>query len=165
MSPVEQSVEPLAAGDKLSREEFLRCWEAMPHVKLAELIGGIVYMPSPLSLDHGVADSRADAWLATYAAFTPGCQTGVNTTWLMEEDAPQPDVHLWILPEYGGQAHVQGLYPRGAPELATEIFRSSTAYDLQQKKDLYRSAGVQEYVAVLLWEREVRWHSLGRPRL
>src|SRR3989442_193806 len=140
MSAVEQM---LVAGDKLSREEFLRRWEAMPHVKRAELIGGIVYMPTPLSRDHGVVDTRADAWLAVYAAFTPGCEAGANTTWLMEEDAPQPDVHLWILPEYGGQARLQGLYPGGAPELATEVCRSSTAYDLHQKKDLYRSAGVQ----------------------
>jgi Uma2 family endonuclease len=160
MSAAAQSVAPLVPGDKLSREEFLRRWEAMPQVKLAELIGGIVYMPSPLSMDHSASDSRADTWLGTYAAFTPGCETGTNATWLMADDAPQPDVHLWILPEYGGQGRRQGKYARGAPELATEVCWSSTAYDLHQKKELYRSAGVQEYVAVLLREREVRWHCL-----
>src|SRR5262245_3988144 len=72
MSAVPQSVAPLVPGDKLSREEFLRRWEAMPHVKFAELIGGIVYMPSPLSRDHGTTDIHADTWLGTYAAFTPG---------------------------------------------------------------------------------------------
>src|SRR5438552_11559429 len=78
----------------------------------------------------------------------------------MEEDAPQPDIHLWILPEYGGQARMQGLYACGAPELATEVSRSSTSYDLHQKKELFRSAGVQEYVTILLREREIRWHRL-----
>jgi Uma2 family endonuclease len=160
MSAVAQKVEPLVPGDKLSRDEFMRRWEAMPHLKRAELIGGIVYMPSPLSLDHGITDTRANTWLGVYAAFTPGCEAGGNTTWLMEEDAPQPDVHLWILPEYSGQAGMRGPYPQGAPELATEVCRSSTAYALHQKKDLYRTAGVREYVAVLLREREVRWHRL-----
>src|SRR5437763_11970809 len=112
MSACAPGVEPLVPGDKLSRQEFLRRWEAMPHIKRAELIGGVVYMPSPLSLGHAATDSRAGAWLAVYAAFTPGCEAGSNATWLMEEDAPQPDVHLWILPEYGGQARRQGLYAR-----------------------------------------------------
>jgi Uma2 family endonuclease len=160
MSAVPQTVEPLVAGDKLSREEFLCRWEAMPHIKRAELIGGVVYMPSPLSRNHGVVDKRAGTWLGVYEAFTPGCEAGANTTWLMKKDAPQPDVHLWILPKYGGQAGIQGPYPRGAPELATEVCRSSTAYDLHQKKDLYRSARVREYVAVLLREQEVHWHRL-----
>jgi len=31
---------PLRDGDRLTREEFLRRWEAMPDVKRAELIGG-----------------------------------------------------------------------------------------------------------------------------
>jgi Uma2 family endonuclease len=160
MSAVAESIEPLVAGDKLTREEFLRRWEAMPQLKRAELIGGIVYMPSPLSWKHGIADTHAVTWLGTYAAFTPGCDAGTNTTWFMGEDVPQPDVHLWVLPEYGGQARLQGPYPRGAPELAAEVCLSRTAYDLHQKKDLYRSAGVQEYVAILLREREVRWHRL-----
>jgi Uma2 family endonuclease len=164
MSAAPHSVEPLVAGDKLSREEFLRRWEAMPHLKRAELIGGIVYMPSPLSRAHGAVDTRAEAWLAVYAAYTPGCEAGGNTTWLMKKDAPQPDVHLWILPEYGGQAGMRGPYPRGAPELATEVCHSSTAYDLHQKKELYRSAKVREYVAILLREQEVRWHRLVRGK-
>ena len=36
---------PLREGDRLTREEFLRRWEAMPDLKWAELIDGIVYMP------------------------------------------------------------------------------------------------------------------------
>ena len=41
-----------------------------------------------------------------------------------------------------------------------EVCRSSAAYDLHQKFDLYQAAGVQEYLAVLLFEREIRWHRL-----
>ena len=48
------AIEPLSPGDQLTRaEEFLRpIWEAHPEIKRAELLGGIVYMPSPLSVQH-----------------------------------------------------------------------------------------------------------------
>jgi Uma2 family endonuclease len=76
------------------------------------------------------------------------------------DDCPQPDVNLRILPQCGGASWAEGKYLHGAPELLAEVCRSSSSYDLHQKLDLYQSAGVQEYVAVLLFEREVRWHVL-----
>ena len=151
------SVPSLVAGDCLTQEEFLRRYEAMPHVRKAELIGGIVYMPSPVSVDHGETDFLMAGWLNPYVGSTPGCKGGSNTTWLMLGDAPQPDSHLRMLPEYGGQARVLGKSGHGAPELLLEVALSSTSYDLHQKLDLYLAAGVQEYVVVLLEEREVRW--------
>jgi hypothetical protein len=45
MAIIEQQIEPLHPGDYLCRDEFLRRWEAMPSLRKAELIGGIVYMP------------------------------------------------------------------------------------------------------------------------
>ena len=160
MSTVDQEIPLLVRGDKLTRDEFLRRWEAMPDLKFAELIGGIVYMPSPLSRDHGVSDNRVGCWLGHYAAFSPGCESGNNATWLMEEDSPQPDVYLRILPARGGQSSDHGLYVQGALEFLAEICLSSTAYDLHQKLDLYQTAGVREYLAVLMRENEVRWHRL-----
>ena len=45
---------PLENGDRLARPEFERRYHAMPHVNKAELIEGIVYMPSPVSHEqHG----------------------------------------------------------------------------------------------------------------
>jgi Uma2 family endonuclease len=79
---------------------------------------------------------------------------------MKEEDAPQPDCDLRILPEYGGQSRMEGEYSAGAPELLAEVCLSSTSYDLHQKYDLYEQAGVQEYLALLLREQEVRWHRL-----
>jgi len=160
MSTIQQPVKPLVAGERLSADEFLRRWDAAPHIKFAELIGGTVRMPSPLSLDHGDMDIAIGTWLGVYTIATPGCRAGSNTTWRMLEDVPQPDVHMRVLPEYGGQSGVEGPYPRGAPELAVEVCISSTSYDLHEKKDLYQSAGVIEYVTVLVHESEVRWHRL-----
>jgi Uma2 family endonuclease len=160
MSIVESEIEPLRAGDKLSREEFLRRWEAMPQVKRAELIGGIVYMPSPLSIDHGQAHVKIAHWISHYAMFTPGCDVGDNVTLFMLEDAPQSDVFLRIREKHGGSSWVEDKYLHGEPELLAEVCLSSSSYDLHQKKELYLAGGVKEYLAVLVKEQEVRWHRL-----
>jgi Uma2 family endonuclease len=163
----EQRVAPLRAGDQLTREEFLRRWEANPSIKLAELIGGIVYMPSSVSVEHGGADSDVGTWLGVYHAFTPGTASERNTTSFTLEDSPQPDLNLRLLPECGGGSWVQDGYLHGVPELVAEVCVSSASYDLNQKYRLYQSAGVPEYLAVVMFEQEVRWHALvdGRYQL
>jgi Uma2 family endonuclease len=162
MATAEKTIPPLVPGAKLSRAEFLRRWEAMPQLKFAELIGGVVYMPSPLSRDHGSIDFDVGTWMGVYAAHTPGTAGLANATWFLLEDSPQPDVALRIRPEYGGRSGDQGSYASGPPELVAEVCLSSAAYDLHEKFDLYQKAGVQEYLAVLVQEQEVRWHRLVR---
>ena len=45
---------PLQQGDHLTRAEFERRYSAMPHIKTAELIEGVVQMPSPVRYQsHG----------------------------------------------------------------------------------------------------------------
>jgi Uma2 family endonuclease len=161
----DETIAPLQFGDVLPREEFLRRWGNMPRLARAELIRGVVYMPSPVSTEHGDMENRLAGWLALYVASTPGCRASNNATWLMgEEDAPQPDLSLRILPEYGGQSRVERSYASGAPEFLAEVCISSTAYDLHQKLELYQESGVQEYLAVLMREREARWHRLAGGR-
>lgn len=157
MATVELQVPPLVEGQRLSRDEFLRRWEAMPNLKHAELIKGVVRMPSPLSLDHGDSDIDFGAWLAVYAANTPGTKGNKASTSFMLEDAPQPDNHLRILAEAGGRTKRAGKYLDGGPELVGEISLSSASYDLGDKFDVYEEAGVLEYVVVLVEEREIRW--------
>ncbi|HEY3321154.1 MAG TPA: Uma2 family endonuclease [Planctomycetota bacterium] len=163
-TPLKEEVPPLSAGDTLTWEEFERRWDATPEIKFAELIGGRVYMPSPLSFPHGKTDSLTNLWLAYYAGRTSGCDTGTNATCRILGDAPQPDVLLRIIESRGGQSRVRGKYLVGAPELTAEVCVSSAAYDVHEKKDLYEQAGVQEFVAVLLHEQEVRWHCLKRGK-
>jgi hypothetical protein len=158
MPTAEREVPLLQPGDFLSREEFFRRWEVMPHLKRAELIQGVVYMPSPLSRAHAVMENNVAAWLGVYRARTAGCEAMSNATWLMVDDSPQPDTSLRILPEHGGQSTTRGPFAAGAPEFLAEICLSSAAYDLHQKLDLYEGAGVREYLAVLVHEGEVRWH-------
>ena len=160
MATAEVQSRELKEGAKLTRDEFMRLWEMNPRVKFAELIGGVVDMPSPLSVDHGDMDGSVGYWLSHYKAATPGCACGHNTTTYLLEDVPQPDINLRILPEYRGKSWIDGKYLAGAPELLAEICLSSASYDLHQKFDLYEAAGVQEYLAVLLNEKEIRWHVL-----
>jgi hypothetical protein len=158
---IKKTVPPLAAGDKLTREEFLRRWESHPEIKCAELLGGLVYMPSPVSVEHGDMDGTVGTWLGTYTARTPGTACGHNTTTFLLEDVPQPDLNLRILPQYGGSSRVEDGYLQGPAEFLAEICRSSASYDLHVKLDLYQKARVPEYLAVLIFEREIRWHVLG----
>jgi Uma2 family endonuclease len=150
------STPPLLEGDCLTSDEFIRRWEEIPDLKRAELIDGIVYMPSPVSLNHQNFELFLAAWLDSYATSTPGCCPGLEGTWLMgERQAPQPDIAMRILPEYGGQSRVEGLYAAGAPELIVEVAVSSRSRDFGAKKRLYERMGVREYLIVVPREREV----------
>ena len=160
MSSMRTVPPPLLPGQSLTRDEFLCRWEALPELKNAELIDGIVYMSSPVSNPHRKSDVLIIAWLGAYAAGTPGCEAGSNGTWLMLEGAPQPDADLRILPEYGGQSRDEGKYPAGAPELAVEVCASSSTHDFGPKLALYQRAGVREYITLSLEPAEVVWREL-----
>jgi hypothetical protein len=167
MASAERRIPPLTAGDKLTRAQFLRRWEAHPEIRNAELLGGVVYMPSPLSLEHGLMDSDVGIWLGTYRMATPGTESGHSVTSFILKETPQPDNFLRILPEYGGSSRTEGKYLGGRPELLAEICLSSASYDLHIKLRLYEAAGIPEYLAILLFEQKVRWHALvdGRYQL
>ena len=148
-------------GDRLSREEFLARWECMPRVKKAELIDGVVYMPSPVSLTHSVFDTLVQMVLSVYAARTPGCETLSNATWLMLESAPQPDSCLCWLPSSGEIKTTDGL-ATGSPGLIVEVALSSRSYDLGPKLALYQRAEVREYVAALIEDERIEWRVLEK---
>ncbi len=154
-------VPKLVSGDKLSREEFERRYEAMPEVKKAELIEGIVHMGSPVSNDHAAPHAEIVGWMITYRAATPGVQVGDNGTVRLDWDnEPQPDAFLRILPEHSGQTHNDGKYVGGGPEFIAEIAVSSASYDLHSKKEAYRRNGVREYLVWRVEDRAIDWFRL-----
>ncbi|QIR36560.1 Uma2 family endonuclease [Tolypothrix sp. PCC 7910] len=154
----------LENGDKLTRYEFERRYNAMPNLKKAELIEGIVYiMPAALRFrSHGQPHGWILTWLGTYEAATPGVALGVEPTVRLDLDnEPQPDVVLLINPEAGGQARLsEDDYIEGAPELIVEIAASSAAIDLHAKKQAYRRNGVQEYIVWQVLEQKLSWFYL-----
>jgi Uma2 family endonuclease len=150
---------PLVAGERLDQPTFHERYEAMPPETRAELVGGVVYMPSPVSDDHGEPDSNVSGWLFYYKLFTPGVRSPKDTTVKLDpKGEPQPDCQLRIPGELGGQTRVDAEgYITGAPELVVEVARSSRDYDLNQKKADYERAGVREYVVVELDPDRIHW--------
>jgi Uma2 family endonuclease len=161
-----EGIPPLRAGDRLTRDEFLRRYEAMPDINKAELIEGVVYMPSPVSaVDHGEPQFDFNGWLFTYRACTPGVVGGDNSTLRLDLDnAAQPDGYLRLEAECGGQARLVDGYLEGAPELIAEIAASSASYDLHDKLQAYRRNGVKEYIVWRVWDSAIDWYALRGGR-
>lgn len=156
------TIPPLENGDKLTRTEFERRYHAMPNLKKAELIEGIVYVASPLRIkSHGEPHSYIMAWLGVYKAATPGVGLADNTTVIIDADnEPQPDALLRI--EVGGQSRInQNDYLEGAPELIVEVAASSASYDLHEKLKIYRRNQVQEYLVWRVYDRQFDWFRLN----
>lgn len=156
-------VPPLENGAHLGAREFLRRYEAMPELKKAELINGIVYVASPVRLDqHGEPDNLIQGWLCNYSVATPGVKAATNaTTRLGPDDVPQPDGLLRIVPECGGQARLDPKgYLLGAPELVAEVSASTASLDVRDKLTSYRRAGVREYVVWRTEDAAVDWWGL-----
>ncbi|MEH1944388.1 MAG: Uma2 family endonuclease [Nostoc sp.] len=162
--PQHWTIPLLENGDKLSLYEFERRYNAMPNLKKAELIEGIVYiMPAALRFrSHGQPHGWIVGWLFTYEAATPGVASAVEPTVRLDLDnEPQPDAVLLISPEAGGQARLsEDDYIEGAPELIVEIAASSVAIDLHAKKQAYRRNGVKEYIVWQVLDRKLTWFYL-----
>lgn len=144
----------LHPGDNLSQAEFERRYTAMPHLKKAELIEGVVFMASPVRhLQHGAPHGVLAGWLARYRAHTPGLLFGIDASLRLDLDnEPQPDLLLALPKQAGGGLRLaaDGVLV-GAPELVVEVAASSSSCDLHQKLHVYRRNGVREY---LVWRTE-----------
>ena len=90
------AVPPLENGDRLSRNQFERRYEAMPWLNKAELIEGVVYMGSPVRSEvHAEPHAAMVTWTGVYRAATPGVKVADNGTLRLDADnEPQPDVML-----------------------------------------------------------------------
>lgn len=160
---VSEIVPALEPGDRLTRAEFERRYEAMPHTKKAELIEGVVYMPSPVRLRrHGRPHMRLITWIGIYEAQTPCVIAGDNATARLDlENEPQPDGMLLLDPECGGQAIISGDdYVEKAPEWVGEVSGSSVSFDLHTKLHVYRRNGVREYVVWRVADKQIDWFAL-----
>ena len=162
---VMSSVPPLREGDRLSRAEFERRYDAMPDLKKAELLDGVVYMGSPVRTpEHGMPHTLLLHWLAGYWVATPGTLPSDNGSVRIDgKNMPQPDALLMIQRE--GQSLVDGDgYVAGGPELVAEVAGGRIDAVLRAKKTTYRRAGVREYILWRVKDREVDWFLLNGPR-
>ena len=90
---------PLESGEFMHSREFLRRYERMPQVKKAELIEGVVYMGSPVSIRHAKPDALIQGWLVAYASRHPETEVLTNATVILDpENTVQPDASCAACP-------------------------------------------------------------------
>lgn len=158
-----EGLPPLEPGDRLTRAEFERRWEAMPNLKRAELIEGVVYMAAVVRhRKHGRPSRWISGLLGRYEASTPGVAGSDNASVRMDLDnMPQPDCLLFIDPPHSQTVSIgDDDYLEGAPELIVEIASSSASYDLGVKLNAYRRNGVPEYVVWRVLDGAFDWFVL-----
>jgi Uma2 family endonuclease len=160
-----QSALPMEAGDHLDQPTFHALYKQMPPGIKAELIGGIVYMPSPVSNFHGQPNADLTGCLTVYRARTPGVGTSDNGTTILGDDSePQPDAFMRVFS--GGQSRLdEDGYVIGCPEMVCEVSNSSVSYDLHAKLHDYERYGALEYLAVIVRGNRLAWFARVGDRL
>ena len=125
------SVPPLENGDQLTLSEFLRRYDG----KKAELIEGIVHVPSPVRAEaHAEPDGLIHVWLGTYAIghdlqFYPHATLILDT-----ENSFAPDAILCSKPRKGARVWLNAKgHLCGSPELVVEVAASSASIGLRDK--------------------------------
>jgi len=159
-------IPPLRPGDRLTRAEFERRWEAMPQVKRAELIDGEVIMPAAASSRHSGSHFDMIGWLAYYRYQTPGTEGHAEHSVRFDDsNEPQPDALLRIKESCGGRSRVDSEgYLDNGPELICEVALTSVAIDLGRKLHLYQRFGVQEYLVWRVADKIIDWFLLRNGR-
>jgi Uma2 family endonuclease len=162
--PTSPEVRPvLESGDRLTREEVHRRYCRRPDLWKAELVQGVVYVASPTRTDvHGDPVGLVAFWLNAYRMNVPGLRVAVDSTVYLSADSElQPDVFLYWYPARGSGARLNDEgYMEGAPELVVEVAASSASYDLHDKLEAYRLAGVPEYIVWLVLDGNIVWFRL-----
>jgi Uma2 family endonuclease len=166
-APPAPATPPLENGDRLTRAEFERRYDAMPGLKKAELIEGVVYMPSPVRhRHHSSPHAKVITWLGTYVAATPGVDAGDNGSIRLDLDnMPQPDAFLIVLLSHSERAHIsEDDYVERGPELIAELASSSVSIDLNTKLHVYRRNEVQECIVWRVEDQAIDWFVLRDGR-
>jgi Uma2 family endonuclease len=147
MAAIPKTRTVLESGDRLTREDFHRRYCRRPDIRKAELVRGVVYVASPTRTDmHADPVGLVAFWLNAYRMKVPGLRVAVDGTVFLAPDSElQPDVFLYWQPARGSGARLNAEgYIEGAPELVVEVAASSASYDLHDKVEAYRLAGVPE---------------------
>lgn len=143
----------------MRQPEFHRIYSQLPNVR-AELVGGRVYVASPVSEPHASRDSIMGGWTLTYAARVSSLKSLDNATFILSpDDELQPDTAI-IVRRNGLSRINERRLREGVGELFVEVSYSSGSYDLHDKFESYRREGVREYVVVEIREARVRWFAL-----
>ncbi len=163
-SPVVARLPQLRPGDHLGLAEFDRRYARAPETWIAELIEGVVYMPSPVTDLHSLPHADLGMWASVYAHHTPGVVALSNQSVRPGGDNEvQPDVLLRRV-SGGTSRRTEDGYIEGPPELVCEVSYTSASYDLHVKKALYERVGVHEYLVWRVEDEAIDWWALENGR-
>ncbi|MFN3927807.1 MAG: Uma2 family endonuclease [Pseudanabaenaceae cyanobacterium] len=152
----------LENGDRLTRDEFERRYGQCSHIKKAELINGVVFVASPVRVQHAQPHGQIMTWLGNYAVACTFVMLCDNVTVRLDgQNEVQPDALLRLDQSVGGRSQITpDNYIEGPPELIVEIASSSASYDLHDKKEVYCRCGVKEYLVWVVGENSFYWYQL-----
>jgi Uma2 family endonuclease len=157
----------LENGDRLDRADFEFLCD-LQQVENAELIHGVVRMNAAALRfrHHGEPHSFILRWLIAYKAVSPDVRVADNVSIRFDErNEPQPDAVMFLPVEQGGGCRIaDDGYLEGVPELIVEVAASSVSFDAHEKKDLYESHGVREYILWRTEDHEIDWFLLRNSR-
>jgi Uma2 family endonuclease len=154
----------LESGDRLTRAEFHRRYCQRQDIRKAELVLGVVYVGGRVPAWHGSAHASAVAWLGISQVGRSDAHVENNVTVILDDETEvQPDACLWR-EEPAGPRLNEDHYLVGPPQLVVEVAASSASYELHDKKEAYRRAGVREYVAWRVLDRASDWFRLQDER-
>lgn len=156
--PAQVLLEP---GDRLDRAEFHRRYELRPDLHRAELVEGVVYVPSPMRFStHDDQASLCVHLLRHYAMHHPGVRAGANAS-IMLDGLNEVQADGFLFYEAGGRLRVRDDgYLEGAPELVVEVAASTVSRDLHDKLRAYERNGVREYIVWRVVDGAVDWFDL-----
>lgn len=121
-------------------------YQSWPDGERWEILGGVAHAMSPApSTSHQSVVLRLASRIEQYLAGKP-CRPFIAPTdvRLSEFDVVQPDILVVCDPAKIAAGHIEG-----APDLIVEILSPATATrDLREKKALYETGGVGEYIVV-----------------
>ncbi|MGE0600902.1 MAG: Uma2 family endonuclease [Dehalococcoidia bacterium] len=155
MSTAKRLAPELENGAVMTREEFHEAYAECEGLRRAELVEGVVYMPSPVRYEsHDKPAALLRGWLFSYSLKHPETETGGEASLLLGQSEVQPDAFLLRV---GSVPIDDDGYLTGAPQLIVEVAASSKSRDLHSKMEVYRRHGVVEYIVWRTVDQEIDW--------
>ena len=155
----------LVEGQRFDQPAFHILSEAMPPGTRAELIDGVVYMPSPVGLEHGEAQVPVIVWPSYYAENTPGVRAMDTPRRSSAGRASRSSTdYFGSYPNTVAAHRMKAGSFMGRPSSSWRWPRQPAMSPKPQTDD-YERAGVLEYVVRAFDLDEIYWYGLEQGRL
>ena len=157
----------LCTGDRLTRADFERRYSAMRHVKKAELIEGVVHMPSPVSRKkHSILRaSLLSGWETTSSQLPAPILATTAPSASIGKTSRSRTPCFASCRSAAANLGTTTITSAGASwNWVAEVAASSESYDLHDKLRAYQRNGVREYIVWRVRNAAIDWFVLREGR-